>query len=73
MKANIVIALLEIAQKPGASKSTSLITTRRLCRILGGEGQVVAQLAGLPPYGSALGSDVVCSLAEDATDRKSTR
>ena len=35
MKANIVIALLEIAQKPGASKSTSLITTRRLCRILG--------------------------------------
>jgi hypothetical protein len=35
MKTNIVIALLEIAQKPSASKSTSLIITRRLCRILG--------------------------------------
>lgn len=35
MKTNIVIALLEIAQKPSASMSTSLITTRRLCRILG--------------------------------------
>lgn len=35
MKTNVVIALLEIAQKPSASMSTSLITTRRLCRILG--------------------------------------
>lgn len=35
MKTNIVIALLEIAQKPGASMSTSLITTRRICRIFG--------------------------------------
>ncbi|PWE45459.1 hypothetical protein [Pseudomonas prosekii] len=35
MKTNVVIALLEIAQKPGASMSTSLITTRRICRIFG--------------------------------------
>lgn len=35
MKTNIVIALLKIAQKPGASMSTSLITTRRICRIFG--------------------------------------
>ncbi|TNF82798.1 hypothetical protein FGE05_10840 [Pseudomonas sp. ICMP22404] len=35
MKTNIVIALLDIAQKPDASMSTSLITTRRICRIFG--------------------------------------
>lgn len=35
MKTHVVIALLDIAQKPGASMSTSLITTRRICRIFG--------------------------------------
>lgn len=35
MSTNIVIALVTIAQKPGASVSTSLITTRRICRIFG--------------------------------------
>ncbi|WP_426385750.1 hypothetical protein [Pseudomonas brassicacearum] len=35
MKTHVVIALLNIAQKPGASMSTSLITTRRICRIFG--------------------------------------
>lgn len=35
MKTNVVIALLDIAQKPDASMSTSLITTRRICRIFG--------------------------------------
>ena len=35
MSTNIVIALVAIAQKPGASLSTSLITTRRICRIFG--------------------------------------
>ncbi|WP_434698872.1 hypothetical protein [Pseudomonas sp. D1-1] len=35
MKTNVVIALLDIAQQPGASMSTSLITTRRICRIFG--------------------------------------
>lgn len=35
MKTNVVIALLDIAQKPGASMSTSLITTRRICQIFG--------------------------------------
>ena len=35
MSTNIVIALVTIAQKPGASLSTSLITTRRICRIFG--------------------------------------
>lgn len=35
MSTNLFIALLNIAQKPGASLSTSLITTRRICRIFG--------------------------------------
>ena len=35
MSTNIAIALVTIAQKPGASLSTSLITTRRICRIFG--------------------------------------
>lgn len=35
MSTNIVIALVAIAQKPGASVSTSLITTRRICRVFG--------------------------------------
>jgi len=35
MSTNLVIALVAIAQKPGASVSTSLTTTRRICRIFG--------------------------------------
>ncbi|PWY39834.1 hypothetical protein [Pseudomonas sp. RW409] len=35
MSTSIVIALVDIAKKPGASMSTSLITTRRICRIFG--------------------------------------
>jgi hypothetical protein len=35
MSTSLVIALLDIARKPGASMSTSLITTRRICRIFG--------------------------------------
>ncbi|AZE39739.1 hypothetical protein C4K05_0369 [Pseudomonas chlororaphis subsp. aureofaciens] len=35
MSASLVIALVDIAKKPGASISTSLITTRRICRIFG--------------------------------------
>ena len=35
MSTNIVIALVAIAQKPGASLSTSLITTRRIYRVFG--------------------------------------
>ncbi|MGA9219676.1 MAG: hypothetical protein WBZ57_00630 [Pseudomonas graminis] len=32
---SIVTALVKIAEKPGATKGTSLITTRRICRIFG--------------------------------------
>lgn len=32
---NLVRELVRIAQKPGASMSTSLITTRRICRVFG--------------------------------------
>lgn len=35
MSSSLVIALVDIAKKPGASMSTSLITTRRICRIFG--------------------------------------
>ncbi|MEW7856377.1 hypothetical protein AB2M95_10755 [Pseudomonas chlororaphis] len=35
MSTSLVIALVDIAKKPGASMSTSLITTRRICRIFG--------------------------------------
>jgi hypothetical protein len=35
MNTSLVIALVDIAKKPGASMSTSLITTRRICRIFG--------------------------------------
>lgn len=35
MSTSLVIALVDIARKPGASMSTSLITTRRICRIFG--------------------------------------
>jgi hypothetical protein len=32
---SVVTALVKIAEKPGATKGTSLITTRRICRIFG--------------------------------------
>lgn len=32
---SVVTALVKISQKPGATESTSLITTRRICRIFG--------------------------------------
>ncbi|RBH54203.1 MULTISPECIES: hypothetical protein [Pseudomonas] len=35
MSSSLVIALVDIAKKPGTSMSTSLITTRRICRIFG--------------------------------------
>lgn len=35
MSTSLVIALVDIARKPGASMSTSLITTRRICRAFG--------------------------------------
>lgn len=35
MSTSLVITLVDIAKKPGASMSTSLITTRRICRIFG--------------------------------------
>lgn len=35
MSTSLVIALVDIARKPGASMSTSLITTRRICRTFG--------------------------------------
>ncbi|EXF95597.1 hypothetical protein HK44_023595 [Pseudomonas fluorescens HK44] len=35
MSTSLVIALVDIARKPSASMSTSLITTRRICRIFG--------------------------------------
>lgn len=35
MSTSLVITLVDIAKKPGASMSTSLISTRRICRIFG--------------------------------------
>jgi hypothetical protein len=35
MSTSLVIALVDIARKPGASMSISLITTRRICRVFG--------------------------------------
>lgn len=53
MTTNIVIVLARIAQKPGATPSTSLITTRRICRIfterldsIGSERQAMRRQAG---------------------------
>jgi hypothetical protein len=37
MSTSLVIALVDIAKKPGASMSTSLITTRRICHIFGAQ------------------------------------
>lgn len=78
MNTNVVIALLKIAQKPGASMSTSLITTRRICRIFGqradsirSERQAMRRDASKLRHYLPFTADKIYEIQQQATEHRS--
>jgi len=78
MSTSLVIALVDIARKPGASMSTSLITTRRICRAFGerldsirDERRAMRRKAGKLSQYLPFTANTIAELEQQAADHRS--
>lgn len=74
---NLVRELVRIAQKPGASMGTSLITTRRICRVFGerfdaitSERRAFRREAGKLRHHLPFTANKICELQEQSTHHR---
>ncbi|WP_207807997.1 MULTISPECIES: hypothetical protein [unclassified Pseudomonas] len=77
MSTSLVISLVDIARKPSASMSTSLITTRRICRVFGerldyirDERRAIRRKAGKLRQYLPFTAGTIAELERQATDHR---